>query len=125
MAISYSWKLTSLKKRNVGNLNGVVFQTHWQKIGTDENGNTGIFQGATPFDPAKVDADSFISFEQLTEETVLNWIKAVVVGSYEEHVDDEIAKQIEEKKNIASEVSAGAFPWGSPAPTGAPAPTST
>lgn len=118
MAISYSWKLTSLKKRNVGNLNGVVFQTHWQKIGTDENGNTGIFQGATPFDPAKIDANSFISFEQLTEETVLNWIKSVVIGSYEENVNNEIAKQIEDKKNAASEINAGAFPWDSPAPTG-------
>lgn len=125
MAISYSWKLTSLKKRNVDNLNGVVFQTYWQKIGTDEDGNIGIFQGATPFDPAKVDANSFISFEQLTEETVLNWIKAVVIGSYEENVNSEIARQIEEKKNKASEINAGAFPWDSPAPTGAPSSTST
>lgn len=125
MAISYSWKLTSLKKRNVDNLNGVVFQTYWQKIGTDEDGNIGIFSGATPFDPSKINTESFISFEQLTEEMVLNWIKAVVIGSYEEHVNHEITRQIEEKKNIVSEVSASAFPWDSPALTGAPAPTST
>lgn len=119
MAISYSWKLTSLKKRNVGNLNDVVFQTHWQKIGTDENGNTGIFSGATPFDPAKLNPSSFVSFDQLTEATVLEWIKAVVVGSYEQHVNEQIARQIDEKKNVASEVNAGAFPW-DPPPSGAP-----
>jgi hypothetical protein len=112
--ITYTWKLTSLKKRNVGSLNDVVFQTYWQKTGTDENGNTGTFSGATPFDPSKIDQSSFVSFEQLTEAVVLEWIKGVVIGSYEEHVNGEIARQIESKKITTSELSAGQFPWDPP-----------
>ena len=119
MAITYSWKLTSLKKKNSGSLNGVVFQTYWQKTGTDENGNTGTFSGATPFDPAQVDPNNFVAFEQLTEATVLGWIQSVVVDAYEQHVNDQIQRQIDEKANASSEVSAGSFPW-DPAPVADP-----
>jgi hypothetical protein len=120
MAINYTWKLTSLKKRNSGSLNGVVFQTYWQKTGTDENGNTGSFSGATPFDPAQVDPNSFTPFDQLTEETVLGWIQGIVTGSYEEHVNEQIQRQIDEKVNASEEVGSGKFPW-DPEPTEQPA----
>lgn len=115
MAITYSWKLTSLKKKNSGSLNGVVFQTYWQKTGTDENGNTGIFSGATPFDPAQVDPNNFVAFDQLTEATVLGWIQSVVVDAYEQHVNEQIQRQIDEKVNASADVMAGSFPWDPPA----------
>lgn len=115
MAIEYTWKLNSLKKRNVGNLTGVVFQTYWTKSGTDENGHTGSFSGATPFDPAKLDPNNFTTWENLTEETVLNWIKAVVVDDYEKHVNDQIQRQIDEKLNAHEEIGEGKFPWNPPA----------
>lgn len=120
MAINYTWKLTSLKKRNSGSLNGVVFQTYWQKTGTDENGNTGSFSGATPFDPAQIDPNNFTAFDQLTEETVLGWIQGVVTGSYEQHVNEQIQRQIDEKVNASEEVGSGKFPW-DPEPTEQPA----
>lgn len=115
MAITYSWKLTSLKKKNSGSLNGVVFQTYWQKTGTDENGNTGTFSGATPFDPAQVDPNNFVAFDQLTEATVLGWIQSVVIDAYEQHVNEQIQRQIDEKVNASSDVMAGSFPWDPPA----------
>jgi hypothetical protein len=121
MAINYTWKLTSLKKRNSGSLNGVVFQTYWQKTGTDENGNSGSFSGATPFDPAQVDPNNFTPFDQLTEETVLGWIQAIVTGSYEQHVNEQIQRQIDEKVNASEEIGSGKFPW-DPAPAAETAP---
>ncbi len=123
MAITYTWKLTSLKKRNSGSLNGVVFQTYWQKIGTDENGNTGTFSGATPFDPAQIDPENFTPFNELTEETVLGWIQGIVTGSYEQHVNEQIQRQIDEQVNASEEIASGAFPWDPepPAPPIAPA----
>lgn len=111
MAISYSWKITGIKKVDTPDLSGVIFQTYWKKIGTDEDGNTGEFSGATPFDPKTVDPENFTAFENLTEEQVLGWIKGVVVGDYERHVDGQIARQIEEKKVTIEEVTDGALPW--------------
>ena len=49
MAITYTWKVTSLKTKNEGSNQNAVVQTYWQKIGTDENGNEAVFSGATPF----------------------------------------------------------------------------
>ena len=99
MAITYTWKITGLKTKNVSDdKQAAVVQTYWKKIGTDADGNEGTFSGATPFtvDPTD-ESGPFIAFEDLTEEDVLDWIKTVVVGGYEEHVNGQIAKQIEEK----------------------------
>lgn len=112
MAITYTWKVTGVKTRRDGPHLDAVVQTYWEKIGTDENGNQGRFTGATPFSAANVPVESFVPFEQLTEEIVLGWIKAVVVGSYEQHVNDRIAKEIDEKVNAFVDKP---LPW-APAP---------
>lgn len=119
MTITYKWKLTSFKKTNASNtLTNVIFQTHWEKIGTDEHGNTGRFTGATPFDPAQIDTKNFVRYESLKEETVLSWIKSKVTGEYEVHVNEHIAKEIAEKTNVHVEVHASSFPWAASTATG-------
>ena len=111
MAITYTWKLTSFKKVTKSGLEDVVFQTYWEKEGTDEFGNKGKFVGATPFDLNQIDPENFTPYESLTEEIVLGWIKSIVVGTYEEHVNEQIAKQISEKINTQVEVTGTDFPW--------------
>lgn len=121
MSITYTWKVTGVKTQKVG-VNGTadaVVQTYWQKIGTDESGNTGTFSGATPFRKEDIDPATFVPFDQLTEEIVLGWIQAVVVGGYGEHVDNQIQKQIDEKINAVEEPS---LPWAPPTPTPEPPP---
>lgn len=110
--MNYTWKLKSLKKKDTQELTNIIVQTYWEKIGTNENGDIGIFSGATPFELSTVDPDNFVKYEDLTEEMILNWIQSVVVGSYEEHVNEQITKQIEEKINPITEVTQD-FPWGS------------
>lgn len=110
MALTYTWLVTSLKVKNVSEQKqDAIVQTYWKKIGTDENGNQGTFSGATPFtvDPSD-DSGPFIPFEELSEEDVLNWIKSVVVGSYEEHVNGAIQKEIDDKINPTVEKN---VPW--------------
>lgn len=108
MAITYTWKITGLKTQNKDDANNVVVQTYWEKIGTDENGNEGKFSGATPFSPKTIDSSSFVSFENLTEDTVLGWIKNIVIGSYEDHVNEQIQKQIDHAKAPIEEPT---LPW--------------
>jgi hypothetical protein len=127
--MNYTWQLTSLKRKDTSELNNIVVQTYWKKTGTDENGNTGKFLGATPFDLNTVDPTNFISYEDLTEEDVLGWIQSVVVGDYERHVNEKIAEQIEAIASPAVSVIGG-FPWqpedevteGPSEPAAAPAP---
>jgi hypothetical protein len=109
MAIVYTWEVTGLKTTTVANTDNVVVQTYWKKIGTDEDGIEGVFNGATPFSVNNMPpGTNFIPFEDLTEEEVISWIKAVVVDDYAEHVNNQIQKQIDDKKNPVVEVS---LPW--------------
>lgn len=123
MAITYTWKVTGLKTREVAGTQGVVVQTYWEKIGTDEDGTEGKFSGATPFTADPTDESGpFIPFEQLTEQDVIDWIKKVVVGSYEEHVNQKIQEQIDSKKNPIVDAT---MPWAPEAPVGPATPPAT
>lgn len=96
--IEYTWKITGLKTKDIDGKPSAICQTYWQKTGTDENGNQGTFQGATPFTIDATDTSGpFKPFDELTEDDILTWIKNVVVGDYEQHVNAKIAKQIEQK----------------------------
>lgn len=118
MAITYTWKVTSLKTKNEGDYEHAVVQTYWQKIGTDENGNQGTFSGATPFTTSTMpEGQDFVPFSELTEEMVLDWIKAVVVDSYEQHVNEKIQEQIDHHVNPVTEAQ---MPWAPPSSNTAP-----
>ncbi len=110
MSITYTWEITGLKRVDSPDIKNIIVQTYWKKIGTDEDGVQGEFNGATPFDPSTLDPNNFVSYEDLTEEMVLGWIKSVVVDSYEDHVNSQILKQIKDKKYPAVEVKEE-FPW--------------
>jgi len=111
MALTYTWKLNSLKKTSAANLSNVVIGTTWQLTGTDEDNFSGAFSGATPFKVAEVDPNNFIEYNSLTEEIVLGWIQNIVVGGYKEHIDEQIGKQIRDKKNPVEDVSGNTLPW--------------
>ena len=110
MSMTYTWEVTGLKNES----NGTVRQTYWKKTGTDADGNSGSFAGATPFEGDPSD-DGYIAFASLTEADVLGWIQAVVVGDYEEHVNSQIQKQIDQLA-----VTDADMPW-APAPEPEPA----
>jgi len=106
MAIEYSWAVTSVKTKTEGENENAVVQTYWTKTGVDENGNEGSFSGATPF--TSENTEDFVPFAELTEEVVLGWIQAIVVDSYEDHVNGQIQKQIDEQ---IAPVTETAMPW--------------
>lgn len=116
MTIAYAWKVTNIRVCDEVNADGetlpqAVCQTYWEKKGVDANGNEGSFVGATPLSAANIPADQFVPFDQLTEEIVLGWIKSVVVGNYESHVNGRIAKQIADKATVEA-----TMPWAPPPP---------
>lgn len=117
MTIEYTWKISSLKTKTEGANEGAIVQTYWQKIGTDELGNEGIFNGATPFTSIAVPEGEFLPFAELTEANVLSWIQEKVVGDYETHVHTQIQRQIDEKTSPVVET---AMPWAPETPLTTP-----
>ena len=110
MALTYTWKLKSLKKTDTADFQDIIVQTYWECTGTDEDGDSGTFHGATPFKAQDVDGDGFITYADLTEEIILGWVQSIVTGGYKDHVDEQIMKQINETKNPVVEVTDN-FPW--------------
>jgi hypothetical protein len=121
MALTYTWKINGLKKQDNPSLelNDIIIQTYWECTGTDEDGNSGTFNGATPFDPDQVDADNFTTYENLTENQVLGWVQNVVDSNsvYKAHIDEQIQKQINATINSVVSVAPEALPWAEPSDT--------
>ncbi len=109
MNLTYVWKLLRFSKKNNSelNLNDVIVQTYWSKTGTNEDGISGTFMGATPFYMNQVDSDNFISYGDLTEEIILSWIKSSTSGNtyIDEVIDDMIDQQIN------PDITEESFPW--------------
>lgn len=111
---TYTWEVNSLKKKNEVNsegvtLEGAIVQTHWKVTGTDADGNSGTFTGATPFSASKVPAGSFTAFADLTEVTVLSWIQSVIDADqgYADHIVSRIQYSIDEEL-----IQDAPVPWG-------------
>lgn len=120
MALTYTWKMKEIKVVDQTNSEGkvlkdAVVQTLWQKIGKDDEGNEGIFMGATPLTAVNVPEADFKELSTLTEEQVLGWVKAVVEpdSTYVAHINEVIAEAIENNK-----VKTAPLPWDPEAPAG-------
>ena len=115
MALTYTWAIKSLKKQDdpSAELDDIIVQTYWECTGTDADGNSGTFSGATPFEPDQVDPDNFTAYEALTETQVLGWVKDVVNNNagYKAHIDEQIQKQIDAIVRPTTEVNSGDLPW--------------
>ncbi len=114
MAINYTWAIKALSKTNGNGLNDVIIGTRWECIGTDDDGVSGTFTGATPFTVNSVNPQNFVEYSELTEETVLGWIKHAVSGSsggYFEHISERIQKSINDKKGVITNIDEFNLPW--------------
>lgn len=111
MAITYSYKITSLERApKLGELNDVITRVRFTYTGVDEDGIEGSFQGATPM-PAP-DSASFTPLADLTEADVIEWVK---VTHPIEHMQEQIQKQIDRQKTPKYEATD--LPWAPPAAT--------
>jgi hypothetical protein len=127
MALTYEWKLIGLKKQNSENFSDVIVGTTWKLTGTDEDGNSGVFNGATPFHIQDLNGDGFVDYRDLTEELVLDWVQNHVSGSspsnYMTHINQQIQKQIDYVKYARIEVNEIDLPWSPTSGSATPTPT--
>lgn len=115
MEFTYEWEVTGLKVRDQVNVEGnpltsAVIQTYWKLTGTDQYGNKAEFSGATPFSAKNVPQELFVPFEELEEEDVIGWIKAVVHSdpSFLRHINEQFTKTIERETEVERDAL---LPW--------------
>jgi len=116
MDLTYTWEILGLKKANDPSveLNDIIVQTYWRVTGESEDGLKGTFDGATPFEPDKVDSENFTSYENLTETQVIGWIQDKVQrhgSDYWNHINSRISDQIIAQRGTVVNVSEADLPW--------------
>lgn len=127
MAWTYVYEVDRMKVKDEVNNDGVtlqnaVCQTFWTVTGTNSNGDTATFAGATPFSAAEVGEDDFTDLADLTEAEVIGWIRGVVEGDngYLDHINEVLQKQVDVEAE--EEVATDALPWATPDANTTPTP---
>jgi hypothetical protein len=90
-AIAFSWKITQLERELV---DGCVITAHYLVDATDGEHVAGGY-GSVPF--SRPDGD-LIPFADLTEETVLGWLKAALGSNQVAHIEAMLMAEIQEKR---------------------------
>ncbi len=95
MATTYTFNVTQLEIAPTGSdgENDVVTRVRYNYVGVNEAGYSGSFAGATPM-PSP--SGSFIPFNDLTEEEVVEWLDEVADKPHmQEVIQAQIANQID------------------------------
>ena len=103
--ITYTLKIIRLQKRLD---NDAIDKIEWSKIGTDENGISASFDAYTHYNNVDASNESFIAFDDLTEEIVKDWIQNEI--QYQT-CDSVIEERIAELNIPRSIISSETFPW--------------
>lgn len=101
--MAVTWTISTLER----NTDDGVVVTHWQASDSETVGeveHVGSSYGSCGFTPDP-DADGYVAYDSLTEETVIGWVKADVDA---DAVEANIAAQIADSK--APAISTG-VPW--------------
>lgn len=104
--LTYTWAVTELKTSTSGGHSRAVTQVYWSKTGTDSEGRTGVFRGATPLSAEGVSETDFIDFASLPEATIIGWVKSAIAG--DTHPNERIQIQIDDASNP---VTGEELPW--------------
>lgn len=111
---TYTWKINSFRKRNEPYLGppdtglvNVIVSADWSVIGTDSIGNFSEYRTTSIFRPQ---SDGFIPYENLTEETILNWIRSNLTQFDYSVIDESIIRDIDDTASTVT-VKSNKFPW--------------
>lgn len=110
MANTFTWKVANLERSVADGKVGVVHYTV-KAVSDVENPNSeeGGFYSAGAYGSVGLDGEVSVSFEDLTEEVVVGWVKEALGGAEKvAEIEAALAGQIEQK--ITPSVAAG-VPW--------------
>jgi hypothetical protein len=105
---NYTWKIHAITKRTINSIDNVVFTVVWEKFGIEDDGYSGSIKSAANFNIGDIDESSFVPYDQLTEEIVIDWVKNFID---EESVNRGIEIEIEKARSGWIQVDDQNLPW--------------
>lgn len=106
--MDFKWSITSVHTKTDQMFGDVVVEVYWKVLGSDSNGINGYFDGSTPLKIADITQDTFINFDQLTEEKVIEWVKLSMTDAHYSSITTLIQKQVDTQLNPVIEKP---LPW--------------
>ena len=103
MATTTTWKIASLDRETA---DGYVFTAHYTVSATDETHISGSY-GSVGFEKP----DTLVPFADLTEETVVGWVKAKLTESDPDAVSNIEASLQTQLDELAAPTKASGTPW--------------
>jgi len=100
MATTNTWKIGQLDRETA---DGYVFTAHYTVNATDETYSAGAY-GSIGFEKP----DTLVPFADLTEETVVGWVKAQLTAEKVTEVEAALQAQLDEQK---TPTKASGTPW--------------
>lgn len=102
MSAIFTWKISSLEVRpNFNNMNNVVYNVHWLYSAVDGEASSSIY-GSTQLDYENTDPNSFVDYNNLTEEVVIGWLTTTLGQEKIDSYKSILVTQIESSKNPTS-----------------------
>ena len=92
MAITVTWSVLDMKRDAA---TGGVKEVRWQCLAQADSGQTAVEAGKLRLEP-DADAEGFIAYEDLTEETVLGWVHDSLIEN--EETATQAKERIEENR---------------------------
>jgi hypothetical protein len=78
MATTYDWGIAQVELIPVGDLRKVVHRCFWRCTATGDSGATKEQFGIIELDVNNIDPETFVSFDNLTEAQIVEWVKTKV-----------------------------------------------
>ena len=96
--MNYTWRIVNATIKDTPDTQKIVIYCNWSKTGEDADGNKGQYYGSTSFDISSIDAETFIPFDQITEDVMLSWVQSKISEESEAKINQAIDDNIMHSK---------------------------
>jgi hypothetical protein len=121
MSINYRIVIKGLTTTKTDSLHDIVSHIHFDYVGTNENNISAFCQGVIPFQiheysyidpstgktvtiPSILNGDSFIKYEDITEEMILSWVNdhlpSSAITTYQEIISKKLNDSYQSKSSL-------------------------
>ena len=106
--LTHTFKILAVKNDTVSSTSRVVLIITYLILGADKDGNVAQHEGTLKFDRETAVKPGFIPFEQLTEDTLIGWVKSSLDTGDLERIDYLLRSQIQNAKEAQLDST---VPW--------------
>jgi hypothetical protein len=108
MATQIKWEVAAIKaNKELNGQTNVVSQVQWQVTATDGTLNGSVYGNQD----LQIDNANFILFDQLTEQTIMGWVKSAIGSEQVAAFEAKAIANMTPVKIVSSEPVAVALPW--------------